>query len=143
YEVKQPPIITTVIGSIKDSFVRKEAEFSTINYGSNNSMVVGRQYGDEWISFIEFDVYGFNKTNVVSDILMRIYYEGIIADGVYLSLYEADKKWEEHGITYLNKPDSLKHVTDEYVVNTTERYIEFNVTDSVNKWIQEEKVNNG
>lgn len=143
YEVQQPPLAESIYYPIKDSFVRSESEFSTINYGSNLSMVAGRQYGNVWYSFVEFDVSSFDLTNIIKEIKLRLYYSGVIPDGVKVSLYRVEGEWNEYGITYLNMPDSSELLTDEFIINTNYRYVEFDVTNIVNNWVNNSVENYG
>lgn len=143
YEVQEPPKITEIINPIQDSFTREKFEYQTINYGKNNSLVVGKDNGDYFRTYIQFDLSNWNSSYVILDAKIRLYYSGVIPNGMELELFNLNKDWYELGITHLNRPAPTSLIVDEYVNNPQERYIEFTVTQTIFEWIANSNLNKG
>lgn len=143
YEVQQPPIITDVFTPTQDAFTREKSEFQSINYGFGTSIVVGRSADDIWRSYVQFDLSSIDDSYVLIDSKLRLYYSGSIPSSINLEVLNADKSWFESSITHLNRPIPVNLITNEHTVNTEEGYIEFNVFDIVEDWVQLKQLNNG
>lgn len=143
YEVQQPPIVTDLFNPTQDAFTREKADFQSINYGEYTSMVVGQSDDDIWRSFVQFDLQSIHPSYILTDAKLRLYFSGSIPNGIQLELYNANKPWAENDITHLNRPTPIKLITDQYTVNATAGYIEFNVYPIVKDWTSLKLVNNG
>lgn len=143
YEVQQPPIVTDLFHPTQDAFTREKADFQSINYGEYTSMVVGRSDDDIWRSFVQFDLQSIHPSYILTDAKLRLYFNGSIPNGIQLELYNANKPWAENDITHLNRPTPIKLITDQYIVNATAGYIEFNVYSIVEDWTSLKLANNG
>ena len=143
YEVQQPTIVTDLFNPTQDAFTREKADFQSINYGEYTSMVVGRSDDDIWRSFVQFDLQSIHPSYILTDAKLRLYFSGSIPNGIQLELYNANKTWAENDITHLNRPTPIKLITDQYIVNATAGYIEFNVYSIVEDWTSLKLANNG
>lgn len=137
YEVQQPPVLTAEFKAIQDSFTRSETDYQTINYGSGNSMVVGRQANNTWQSFIDFDISSFTNNSLLIDAKLRLHYSGTMLDDTKILLEQAETNWSQYSITYLNKPQTKKFLTDQFTINKEQKYIEFDLTDIVKTWLKD------
>ena len=143
YETQRPPIITSVLKPTQDSFTREKSEYSSINYGSSSSMVVGRDNGDIWRSFIQFDFSSINPSYILTESKLRLYYKGSTPKDLKLELLNADSQWYEYSITNLNRPAPIKLISNEFTVNSEKGYIEFEIMDIVKSWLSKAQDNNG
>ncbi|MFJ7982412.1 DNRLRE domain-containing protein [Lysinibacillus xylanilyticus] len=143
YEVQQPPIVTDVFNPTQDSFTREEKAYQSINYGANSSMVVGRSKDDIWRSFVQFDLSSINKSYVLKESLLRLYYKDSAPTNLKIEILNADRAWQELNITNLNKPNPIDLISSDFIINIEEEYIEFDVLDIVKSWVALEKINNG
>lgn len=143
YEVQEPPKLTEIMNPIQDSFTREQFEYQTVNYGKNNSLVVGRDNGDYFRTYIQFNLENWNPSYVILDAKIRLHYSGVIPNGMELELFNLNKEWYELGITHLNRPSPTSLIVDEYENNTQERYVEFAATQTVLDWIANQDLNKG
>lgn len=143
YEVQQPPIITDIFNPTQDSFTRENHEFESINYGSNSSIVVGRSEDEIWRSFVQFDLSSINPSYVLTESYLRLYYKGVVPENLKIEILNSDREWQEHNITNLNRPNPIRLISDEFIVNKENNYIEFNVLDIVKDWVALLQINNG
>ena len=143
YEVQQPPIITDIFNPTQDSFTRENPAFESINYGSNSSIVVGRSEDEIWRSFVQFDLSSINPSYVLTESYLRLYYKGVVPENLKIEILNSDREWQEHNITNLNRPNPIRLISDEFIVNKENNYIEFNVLDIVKDWVALLQINNG
>ncbi|QJI52470.1 hypothetical protein [Psychrobacillus phage Perkons] len=143
YEVQEPPRITEILSPMKDAYTREKTGYQAINYGGNNSLIVGRYDGDIYRSYIEFDFNEWNQQYVIIDSKLRLYYSGLISAGAKIELLTVNKQWQELGITHLNRPSPINLIVDEYTNNAVEKYLEFEFTQITIDWIQQYAENFG
>lgn len=143
YEVQQPPIITSVFNPTQDSFTRENTAFETINYGGNSSMVAGISGDDIWRSFIQFDLESINPSYTLTESYLRLYYKGAVPSHLKLDIFNNDKAWQEYSITNLNRPNPIEIISNEFTVNSSYGYIEFDVLKIVEDWVAKRAINNG
>lgn len=134
FEVQEPPRVTKSFEPIKDAFTRTKKEFEVINYGYNNSLMIGRTEDDSYESFIQFSFLDWNPRFKIIESKLRLYYSRIIPEGIKLESYTLDKHWSERGITNLNKPSVVELIADDYIDFPNERYIEIDLTKIVSRW---------
>lgn len=143
YEVQEPPKITDVFNPIQDAFTREKPEYQTINYGSNSSLVIGRQDNEIFRSFVQFDFSNWNAAFVIIESKLRLHYSGEFPEGSKIELLTVGQRWHEYGITHRNRPSPVALIADDYILNKEERYVEFEFTNTVVNWIQENIDNYG
>lgn len=135
YELKEPPVSIYDELPVQDSFVVSDSPYNTINYGSNNSMVVGIDSKGNNIGLMQFDLDKIEKDILVKSAKVKLHYT-ILNEFPNLVLNTLDKSWSELGVTYNNKPINQYFVTNEYTVNREARFIEFDITDTVIEWLK-------
>lgn len=143
YEIMQPPKITEIFNPNQDSFTREKKDVQSINYGKNSTLAVGRVGDDIYRSYIQFGFEEWNPQYIITDVKLRLYYSGIIPEGSELELLTVNKQWYEMGITHLNRPTPIDFITTNYTKNSADRYVEFEMTDTVVKWLSGASENNG
>lgn len=137
-EIDLPPLA--------DATTRSRIDKQMINYGDTQSMLVGTSpEGEHFESFIDFgDISSRIKDiNKIESANLRLYYNGSFQDGTDITLWQPDSIWRELGITYVNQPSPLELLTDTYTVNRTKYYIEIDIMDIVNSWIDGNRINYG
>lgn len=142
YEVQQPPVVNDINNPIMDAFTRSEGVYATVNNGSGTSMVVGKQNGHIWDSYIKFDVSHLQDSLFFLGAKLRLYYTGTFP-ALDIEVHEISGTWEEYAITYLNTPTTFRLINDKYTINPLQRYIEFDVFDIVLEWITNPTMNLG
>lgn len=142
YDVVQPPLIDNINNPIMDAFTRSENTFSSINYGTGTSMVVGRLDGHTWSSYLKFDVAHINSSLPITGSKLRLHYTGSIPQ-LNIEVYDLNKYWQEYSITHLNAPVPQNLIKDVYVQNVAGRYIDIDVSDKVLEWINNPTLNQG
>lgn len=134
YELTQPPISTYTGFSVEDAFVASRSPYAVMNYGSNNSMMLGSDHKGENISFVRFNTSVISNDVLIKSAKMRVYYSQL--NGSSFELYRVIGKWRENSITYSNMPTDLRLLTDVWTNNTDDRYIEFDVTDIIANYVK-------
>ncbi len=143
YEVQQPPIVTDMFTPTQDAFTREDVSYQSINYGENSSMVVGRSQDDIWRSFVQFDLSSINKSYVLKESYLRLFYKGSVPENIKLEILNANSQWYETNITHLNRPIPIDLIADDFTINKNLGYIEFDVLKIVESWVSLKKINNG
>lgn len=135
FELLEAPRVQVKLPPIADSTTRSRSDLQTINYGDARSMLTGRSSEEQFSSFIQFADF----SNSIPDLKylegakLRLYYINL-PSGSNLELHQPDTIWREMGITYANQPYSVELLKDQYVINTKERYVEFDVLDIALRW---------
>ncbi|MFJ3387479.1 DNRLRE domain-containing protein [Lysinibacillus sp. NPDC086135] len=143
YEVQQPPIVTDIFNPTQDAFTREQVSYQSINYGTNSSMIVGRSTEDIYRSFVQFDLSSIDKSYVLTESHLRLYYKDTAPTNLKLEILNADSSWSETNITNLNKPNPINLISNEFTINKEKGYIEFDVLDIIKSWIALKIINNG
>jgi len=117
---------------VQDSYILSESPYSSINYGGNNSLVVGKNARGDATAFVQFDLSSLEENIRIKNAKFRLYFNDLT--GSKFDLYQVTREWREYDITFLNAPDNPVFLTNQYTVNYTDRYIEFDVTDIVSQW---------
>lgn len=143
YEVQEPPVLKAVLNPSKDTFSRSGSSHQYINYGSNNTIAVGKHQDEEYISFLEFNLSNWHPQFTVIDAKIRLHYSGIVPDGTILELFSVDEEWSERGLTHLNEPSYNSIIVNDYINYKDNSYIEIPITDELNAWINRPDLNNG
>lgn len=143
FELIEAPRTIIDLKPIGDATTRSRIDLQTINYGDTQRMMVGHDSVEEFESFVDF---GDLKVAIpdllyLEDANLRLYYTGTIKNGAKIEIYEPSTVWREYGITYANKPRSISLLADQYIINTTEKYVEINVFDILKHW-QDGSLNN-
>lgn len=143
YEVQEPPKLTSKLTPIKDAFTREKSEFQAINYGGNYSITVGRYLDEIYRAYLQFDFTEWNTQNVITNAKLKLHYSGSIPIGSKIEILRVDKAWSEYGITHLNRPSPIEMIVSEYNHNTIDKYVEFDFTQIVGQWTENEIANDG
>lgn len=133
YEIVAPPVVTTTLNPIKDSFTRQGAGFDTLNYGNSSSLVVGR-ITEVYRSFIQFDFSTLNPQYILLNSKLRLYYTGTFDGSLVLEAYTVNQSWQENSLTNSNRPSPSTFIIDKYTNNIQGKYVEFDFTDISTKW---------
>lgn len=143
FEVQEPPRLTAILNPTKDAFTRETSPYDVINYGTNNSLTVGRYQNEIYRSYIQFDLSDWATQNVIINTKLRLHYIGEIPINSKLEILTVDKEWSELGITHRNRPNPLEIVATAFTINTVGKYVDFEFTDVTSNWIKKVIVNNG
>jgi hypothetical protein len=148
FEILEPPRKIKDLISVADSFTRSRSDISTLNYGSMQKMVIGRLFDQDWDyndSFVRFDNFlqTLDKLHLIEYAKLRLYYSGSFVGEPNISIYTANRMWNEYGVTHANKPISNQLISSEYIINRDERYIEFDVVDILRLWVNRAVPNYG
>lgn len=133
YDLQLPPIIELTSFPIQDSFVASRNPYAIVNYGKNNSMMVGQDHKGDNVSCIKFDISMIPQGVVIKSAKARMYYSQM-ANSQIIEMYRIKGNWSEYGITYKNLPPIDVFVTNEYTNNEDDFYIEFDITKEVIYW---------
>lgn len=134
YQLIEPPTKEWDSFPVQDSYVLSQAPYSSINYGGNNSLVIGESPRGNGIPFVQFDLSSLEQNVRIKKARFRLYYNDY--SNMDIELRKVLEPWREYNITYLNAPQSSTHITNQYGNNPQERYIEFDVTDTVAEWVK-------
>lgn len=143
FEVQEPPRLTTILNPVKDAFTRETSPYDVINYGTNNSLTIGRYQNEIYRSYIQFDVSDWATQNIIINAKLRLHYIGEIPTNSKLEILTVDKEWSELGITHRNRPNPLEVVSKEFTINPIGKYVDFEFTEVTSNWIKKVIVNNG
>lgn len=132
YELIEPPIHKWEDYPVQDSYTLSESPYNSINYGNANSLLVGNGGRGQAKSYVQFDLSSIEENIRIKNAKFRLYYSDLLNTNI--ELYAVREEWREMNITNLNAPTRTEYLTSDYVNNTTDRYIEFDVTDTVSKW---------
>lgn len=133
FDLQLPPLVKVEVPPIADSFVASFNPFNFVNYGSNNSMVVGNDDKGSNSSYIKFPTDIVEEGGIVRDAKIRIYYTDL-DDDYNLMLARVRSEWDEHNITYRNRPTDVINVTNQFTNNKDEFYIEIDITNLFTEW---------
>ncbi|MEK3774675.1 DNRLRE domain-containing protein [Paenibacillus sp. FSL K6-4396] len=145
YELLEAPRVTVNLKPLADATTRSQSHLQTINFGDTQRMMIGRDEMEQFESFIHF---GDLDTRIpdllyLEEAKLRLYYTGTLAPGAHIELHQPDTLWREYGITYANRPHSIQLLSSSYVINTTERYIEFDMMGLLKMWREDNLSNVG
>ena len=136
YELLEAPRVTVDLKPVADATTRSQTHLQTINFGDTQRMMIGSDEMEQFESFIHFG----DLDTRIPDLLylekakLRLYYTGTLAPGAHIELHQPDTLWREYGITYANRPHSIQLLSSSYVINTTERYVEFDMMALLHIW---------
>lgn len=136
YELLEAPRVTVDLKPVADATTRSQTHLQTINFGDTQRMMIGSDEMEQFESFIHFG----DLDTRIPDLLylekakLRLYYTGTLAPGAHIELHQPDTLWREYGITYANRPHSIQLLSSSYVINTTERYVEFDMMALLQMW---------
>ncbi|WP_339304647.1 DNRLRE domain-containing protein [Paenibacillus sp. FSL L8-0435] len=131
FELIEAPRTNIELKPIGDATTRSRIDLQTINYGDTQRMMIGHDNVEEFESFVNF---GDLKVAIpdllyLEDAKLRLYYTGTVKSDANIEIYQPSTIWREYGITYANKPQSTQLLTNQYAINTSEKYVEINVLD--------------
>ncbi|WP_063563075.1 DNRLRE domain-containing protein [Paenibacillus sp. O199] len=145
FELIEAPRITIDLKPIGDATTRSRIDLQTINYGDTQRMMIGHDTIEEFESFVNFGDLNVAIPDLLylEDAKLRLYYTGSIKAKANIEIYQPNTVWREYGITYANKPHSIELLANQYILNTTEKYIEFDVLDVLKQWQDDSLINYG
>lgn len=142
YEVQRPPLVNNVTNPIMDAYTRNDGVYATINNGSGTSMVVGKDESKVWDSYLKFDLSHVNPSLHITGSRLRLYYTGTF-NNIDIEVREIIETWGEYSVTYLNSPQIRRLISQSYVYDYINKYIEIDVSDIVLEWINNPHQNFG
>lgn len=134
YQLIEPPTKEWDGFPVQDSYVLSNPPYSSINYGGNNSLVIGDSPRGNGIPFVQFDLSTLEPNVRIKKARFRLYYNDY--SNMDIELRKVLDPWREYNITYLNAPQNSVYITNQYGNNPQDRYIEFDVTDTVAEWVK-------
>lgn len=145
FELIEAPRTNIELKPIGDATTRSRIDLQTINYGDTQRMMIGHDNVEEFESFVNF---GDLKVAIpdllyLEDAKLRLYYTGTIKSDTNIEIYQPNTIWREYGITYANKPQSTQLLTNQYTINTSEKYVEINVLEVLKQWQDGSLINYG
>lgn len=134
FETQRPEELAVEIEATIDTFTKKESPFNIDNFGDSSNLVVSGDNTVKRETFIRFELPLWFLPTVSTETRMRLYYRGTINENDSLIIHRNSREWSEYSLTYANSPNKSQYVTNEFVINNEERYIEFDLTELVNDW---------
>lgn len=136
YELLEAPRVTVDLKPVADATTRSQTHLQTLNFGDTQHMMIGSDEMEQFESFIHF---GDLDTRIpdllyLEEAKLRLYYTGTLAPGAHIELHQPDTLWREYGITYANRPQSIQLLSSSYIIDTTERYVEFDMMALLHMW---------
>jgi hypothetical protein len=141
-DILQPPLLTREFTTIKDATVRSGLAYQTLNYGTEPSMMTGYKNGEEFESYIDFNIQ-LPQFVLIQKAKLKLYFAGNYTSGLSIKLYSVDRDWSEYGLTYRNKPNKLELISDSYTVDYSDRSINFDLTNEVISIYSNQKTSKG
>ena len=102
YEVIEPiPIVANIYGS-KDTYNRSNRP--RVNYGSEEYLLIGNNYGDIFETFIHYDISSIPLDREVKKV--EIVFQGLeYGNPIPLKVSNVLEDWNEYSTTWANKPN--------------------------------------
>lgn len=140
-EVIEPPTYHMELEAEKDSFVR--SQIPTLNYGDNQSMVVGYRASDNDIfrSLIKFNTAQIPENSKIQTVKLRLFNRQNNTYTHQVGIYSISTDWQEYGVTWANQP-AVKELLDVAQLGAI-GYSDIDVTDIVKKWYENPSDNHG
>ncbi|MGY5342920.1 DNRLRE domain-containing protein [Paenibacillus glucanolyticus] len=144
FELLEAPRIDVRLPALADATTRSRNDLRTINYGDMKSMLTGKNTEEAFESFVSFGELKdrIPDLKILEGARLRLYYINFPRNA-NLELHQPNTLWRELGVTHANQPYSVELLSDQYVHNTTERYIEFDVLDIAKRWESSALLNYG
>lgn len=141
-DVLEPPKITANLEPNKDAFVREGVK--TLNYGSAQTMLIGGSIdnNEAYRSFVAFDTSKIPRQQTLLKAVLKLYNSSAKSVSQTIEIHSANSGWEENSVTWLNQPASDNLITT-IDLGSQEGYVEIDVFDIVNDWINDRTENNG
>lgn len=144
FELHEAPRVEVRLPPLADASTRSRDDLQTINYGDTKSMLTGVGTDENFESFVSFGELKdrIPDLKILESVKLRLYYINLPLHA-NIELHQPHTLWREMGITHANKPYSLELLSDQYTLNTRERYIEFDVLDIAQRWESYDLINYG
>jgi len=131
----------------KDSRINSSLYSSNTNFGSEESIAVGKIYPMGTVySFLQFSVTQIPDNAVIIDAFLKLFrYDSFNDDQFFIELYNVLESWEEYTITWNNQPDHQIIPVDTNLVTdtSTSGWLSWKITDLVQGWVDGSIVNYG
>jgi len=134
YELKEPPVISITEHPVQDSYTVENSPYSSINYGNNNSMIMGVNSKGKNIPFVQFDLSKVPQGSRIKNAKLRLHYDTLNNENI--DVYKVNEPWREYNITYNNMPTDISYITNSFIDNKEDRYVEIDITNTAYGWIQ-------
>ncbi|AEO93626.1 gp367 [Bacillus phage G] len=139
-EIVEPPKTQVNLRNVQDAFIRSSS--STLNFGKFSNTFVGKNYQEEFKTFIKIDIEEIPKVNqIITKSDLVLYKENYTQNIGKIEIYEVLEPWAELGVTWKNQPKVGKVVAS-VLLPTNPSVIRVNILDIVNEWYKG-KPNNG
>ncbi|GAB6930068.1 hypothetical protein JCM10914A_40510 [Paenibacillus sp. JCM 10914] len=144
FELLEAPRSDVYLPPLADATTRSRDDLRTINYGDMKSMLTGNNTDEAFEAFVSFGELKdrIPDLKILESAKLRLYYINFPSNA-NLELHQPNTIWRELGVTHANKPYSLELLSNQYVHNTTERYVEFDVLDIAERWESSKLLNYG
>lgn len=132
YELLEAPNEIIEVLPVIDTFIASNSPYNVLNYGTNNTLVVGNGDLGEAISFVKFDLSNLPQNVSITNATVKFSYSRYENQTVAISRIIGE--WQEESLTYNNNITSLMDLNYPMVVDEINRIIEFDVTALVKDW---------
>jgi hypothetical protein len=141
FDVVDRPLDTYIFQPIKDSTIR--SSIPTLNYGSDNSMLVGVDSNSNEIfrSLIEFDISSLPTGKDFKRAVLKLYNSYSPTD-ISISIFTSEERWTENDVTWSNQPKSGAKVA-EYTILAHQTETIIDISSIVQKWYEKTETNYG
>ncbi|MEC0276786.1 DNRLRE domain-containing protein [Peribacillus frigoritolerans] len=140
-EVKQVPLTTDVLYPVKDTFVWSKE--SNLNFATAMDMYVGTALnGDNFQSLMQFSLTQIPKGNVIKTATLRLYHAGEYYNEYDVGIYTPSKTWKEPEVTWISKPNTVKHYTT-FKTGLGKSFVDIDLTTLVENWHNGKETNSG
>ena len=136
YELLEAPRVVVKLEPVADATTRSQPHLQTLNFGDTQRMMIGSDEIEQFESFVSFGELDTRIPDLLylEEAKLKMYYTGSLAPNARIELHQPDTLWHEYGITYANRPHSTQLLSSSYVLNTAERFIEFDVMELLKMW---------
>ncbi|PIH59767.1 hypothetical protein CS562_07460 [Paenibacillus sp. LK1] len=145
YELLEAPRVVMKLEPIADATTRSQPHLQTLNFGDTQRMMIGRDEIEQFESFVSFGDLDARIPDLLylEEAKLKLYYTGSLAPDARIELHQPNTLWLEYGITYANRPHSTQLLSSSYILNTTERCVEFDMMELLKMWREHSVPNMG
>lgn len=139
WDIRQLPSVYKVITAVEDSFVREDVP--RINYSDAAELFVGHFNGAEYKALIKFNFDQLDEGLNFTQAKLALNFNNPYNNPLKLKISKAVGEWDEHGITWMNKPNADEEIIT-IEVNRGGEY-EIDVMSIFLRWYNQNEVNDG
>lgn len=140
YDLEEPPVITSELSPIKDTFIRNF--MPKVNFGTHGDLLVGsNSQGEVYRSLLQFDISSIPNNKIIKQAELVLSISSVNKKGD-IQVSPVLQPWSEYGTTWDNQPPCGDYVS--IGVNTdSSGSIRLDVTQLVVDWYEGNLTNNG